>query len=116
MSTFQMPETMPEDKAALSATTLKIYKGRLNTLAKADERFTTVAGLRKHSRQACMLIKSMADDSDKGRVTKRGYLQAVLSVMDKKYRSKPNAYYKMFQTVMPSHTSDGSAWVPKADA
>ena len=109
---FDLPEPMPSDKV-LSAGTMAVYKSRLNSLANANPKWSNVGGLKKYSKSVVKHIDNLADTSDKGRLTKRGILQAIFSVMDKKYRKRKNAYYTYFQTVLPSATTEGAEWVPK---
>lgn len=111
---FDLPEPMPTDKV-LSAGTMAVYKSRLNSLANANPRWSNVAGLKKYSKSVVKHINGMADTSDKGRLTKRGILQAIFSVMDAKYRKRKNAYYSYYQTVLPSATTEGAEWVKKKD-
>jgi hypothetical protein len=111
---FDLPEPMPADKV-LSAGTMAVYKSRLNSLANANPKWSNVAGLKKYSKSVIKHINGMADTSDKGRLTKRGMLQAIFSVMDAKYRKRKNAYYTYFQTVLPSSTTEGVDWVKKKE-
>jgi hypothetical protein len=111
---FDLPEPMPTDKV-LSASTMGVYKSRLNSLANKDSRWTNVAGLKKYSKSVIKHIDGIADDSDKGRLTKRGILQAVFSVMDATYRKRKNAYHTFWQTVLPSATTEGAEWKQKKD-
>jgi len=111
---FELPEPMPADKV-LSASTMAVYKSRLNSLANKDPRWSTVAGLKKHSKSVVKYIDSLAENSDKGRLQKRGMLQAIFSVTDAKYRKRKNAYYSYYQKVLPSSTSTGADWVKKSE-
>lgn len=111
---FDLPEPMPSDKVR-TASTMAVYKSRLNSLANKDSRWSNVEGLKKYSKSVIKHIDGIADDSDKGRLTKRGILQAIFSVMDAKYRKRKNAYYSYWQTVMPGATKDGADWVKKKD-
>ena len=112
---FTLPEPMPSDKE-FSAVTQKIYKGRLNSLAKYNDSWNTVAALKKHSKDVCKYIDGLADDTEKGRLKKRGVLQAVFSVLDEKYRKTKNTFYKFWQkSAMPLTAKDGSDWKARAD-
>jgi len=106
-----MPSTLPADKD-LAPSTLKVYKSRLNRLAE-NEHWASVAGLKKYAKKVVEHIKD-DDDSEKGRLRKRGILQAIFSVLDIEYRKKSNPYYKFYQTVLPLKTSEGVDWKPKS--
>jgi hypothetical protein len=107
---FTLPDPLPADKD-LSPVSLKIYKGRLNSLSRENDLWSTVAGLKKHSKKICEHIDNLADNSEKGRLKKRGILQAIFSVLDETYRNKKNTYYKFWQkSAMPITAVDGSDW------
>lgn len=109
-SMFTLPVPLPEDKD-LSPISLKIYKGRLNTLSKENDLWSDVSGLKKYAEEICEHIDGLADDSEKGRLKKRGILQAIFSVLDEEYRNKKNTYYKFWQrSAMPITAVDGSDW------
>jgi len=112
---FTFPDPMPSDKE-FSPVTQKIYKGRLNSLAKQDSKWENVQGLKKHSKDVIKHIDSLGDDTEKGRLKKRGILQAVFSVLDEKYRKSKNSYYKFWQkSAMPLTAKDGEKWKARKD-
>lgn len=112
---FELPNPMPSDKE-LSPVTQKIYKGRLNSLTKQDSNWDNTQALKKHSKDVIKHIDSLGDDTEKGRLKKRGILQAVFSVLDEKYRKSNNPYYKFWQTsAMPLTAKNGEDWKARKD-
>ena len=109
---FELPSVLPDDKD-LSVNTQKAYKSRLNALAKENPAWSNVAALKKNAKEICAHIDTLADDSEKGRVKKRGVLQAIFSVFELSYRKTKNTYYRYYQTVLPITSKDGSAWVTR---
>lgn len=109
---FELPSVLPDDKD-LSVNTQKAYKSRLNSLAKENPAWSDVAALKKHAKEICAYIDTIADNSEKGRVKKRGVLQAIFSVFDLKYRKTKNTFYRYYQTVLPITSKDGNAWVSR---
>lgn len=111
---FKLPDQMPTDKV-LTPSTMAVYKSRLNSLTKANEKWSDVPSLKKYAKSVIKHIDGLADDSAKGRIAKRGMVQSIFSVTDAKYRKKKNAYHTYWQTIMPGATADGGAWVSKKD-
>jgi len=112
---FELPTELPQDKE-FSATTQKIYKGRLNSLTKHNESWKDVKALKKNSKDICKYIDGIADDSEKGRLKKRGILQAIFSVLDESYRKKKNTFYKFWQSsAMPLKAQGGGDWKARKD-
>jgi len=109
---FELPSVLPDDKD-LSVNTQKAYKSRLNSLAKENPAWSDVDALKKHAKEICAYIDTIADNSEKGRVKKRGVLQAIFSVFDLKYRKTKNTFYRYYQTVLPITSKDGNAWVSR---
>ena len=107
---FELPNPLPKDKS-LSAATLKVYKSRLNALTKENDAWSDVPALKKNAAAICKHIDTIGDNSEKGRLKKRGMLQAIFAVLDENYRSVPNTYYRYWQKVIPLKTDEGEVWL-----
>ena len=106
---FELPEVFAPRKNEMSPTTAKIYKGRLNTLAKLGFGDTPDA-LKKNHKDVIKHLKGLGDSTKI-----RGILTAIFWVMPDEYRKSINPYYKYYQKVLPKISGDGTKWVAKKD-
>jgi hypothetical protein len=99
----------------MSATTKKVYTGRLNTLSKM-QLGSTPDELKKNHKAVIKYLKAINNGTESGNMRVRGMLTAIFWVMPEKYRKSHNPYYKYYQTVLPG-TVGGTdkAWVPRAE-
>jgi len=107
---FLLPLTFQKE---LSPTTQKIYKGKLNNLAK--EGFETVDSLKTNASAVIEAIKKLTGDgkTDKDQYSRRLYLSAIFWVVK---MPKKNRYYTYYQRCGPSVNSvTGLPWVKKKD-
>jgi hypothetical protein len=107
---FILPATFAKD---IALTTQKVYKGKLNKLAK--EGFDTVDKLKSDSKNVIATIKKLTgdDDTEKTRHNRRYYLSAIFWV--KKF-PKRNAYYTFWQKCVPlKDISTNDDWLKKKD-
>ena len=107
---FDFPQDLPKDKP-LSPMTIKVYKSRLNSLTKENDAWSDVPALKQNAAAICKHIDTIGDNSEKGRLKKRGMLQAIFAVLDENYRSVPNTYYRYWQKVIPLKTDEGETWL-----
>jgi hypothetical protein len=106
---FQMPDQLHKE---LSATSQKIYKSRLNTLAKAG--YDTVDSLLTNKTKVVKAIKeAVATHGDNNRMVARQFVSAISWVCGLEALGANNAYQKYYQTVLPGATSEGEKWVKK---
>ena len=93
--TFQLPETFQKE---ITPATQKIYKGKLNALAK--EGFDTVDALKTKKKEVIATIKKISGESDdeKARNLRRYFLSAIRWVI--KLPNK-NAYHTYYQKCLP---------------
>ena len=92
---FQLPETFQK---VITPATQKIYKGKLNALAK--EGFDTVDALKTKKKEVIAAIKKISGESDdeKARNLRRYFLSAISWVV--KLPAK-NAYRTYYQKCLP---------------
>lgn len=92
---FILPETFQKE---IAPTTQKVYKGKLNALAK--EGFDTVDALKTKSKEVIAAIKKISGDEDdeKARNVRRYFLSAIFWVAD---MPKKNAYHTYYQKCLP---------------
>ena len=105
---FQMPDELHKD---LSPTSQKIYKTRLNTLARAG--YPTVDALLSNKTKVIAVIKEAVSSVSQERMVARQYISAISWVCGKDAMGANNAYQKYYQTVLPKETSDGDRWLKK---
>ncbi len=107
---FQLPSEFQKD---LAPTTAKVYKGKLNNLAK--EGFNTVESLKKDTKAVIEAIKKLSGDGtdDKSQNVRRYYLSAIFWVAD---MPKKNAYYTYYQKCLPNKVAGTDKdWVKRKD-
>jgi hypothetical protein len=107
---FELPDEFAPRKTELSEATKKVYKGRLNSLAKLGLA-SNAEELRKNHKEVLAHLKEMNNGEEMSKVKVRGILTAILWPQPKDYREKKNPYYKYFQKVLPSKAGDDK-WVP----
>ena len=106
---FQMPETLHKE---LAPTSQKIYKSRLNALAKVG--YDTVESLLTNKTKVVTAIKmDVAARGDNNKMIARQFISAISWVCGKEALGANNAYQKYYQTVLPGATADGEKWVKK---
>lgn len=105
---FQMPDELHKE---LSPTSQKIYKTRLNTLARAG--YTTVDALLSNKTKVIATIKEAVSTVSQERMIARQYISAISWVCGKDAMGANNAYQRYFQTVLPKETSEGDKWLKK---
>jgi len=110
---FELPETFAPKEKPLSATSQRIYKGRLNKLS--DEGLgDTPAQLKKNAKKGVKFLAEMGD-TEKDKAAQRSYLSSVFWVMDEKYKTKKTKpFYKYYQKVLPLKSKDGD-WVKRSE-
>ena len=91
--------------------TQKIYKSKLNALAKQG--YDTAAALLANKKEVIDVIKGLAPGDDAAaRQKKRTFLSAVFWVLPD--MPAKNAYYTYYQKVLPTAVAGSDAeWVPK---
>ena len=100
---FILPDVFTEKKAELAASSKKIYKARLNALAK--EGYDTQELLLSQKLQVIRAIKKLVPSDDAtARMTRRQYLSAIFWVTPT-LKGKKNPYYSFYQKNLP--TVDG---------
>lgn len=118
---FTLPETFrekvdesdPTKMKEKTAATKKIYKSKLNALAKAG--YDTTAALLANKLQVIRVIKELVPEDDAAaRQKKRTFLSAIFWVLPEDVLPAKNAYYSYYQKVLPL-TVDGTnaVWVPR---
>lgn len=110
MFTLEPDVALKESPAAENSK--KIYRGRLNTIAK-EGLASNRAELKKNHKKVIAFIQSLYADDEGGRQKKRQIVYAIFWAMDVDYLAKKNWYYKYLQTINPiKHTVTGEAWMP----
>lgn len=108
-----MPFTLPETfrNKDLTANTQKIYKSKLNALAKHG--YNTVDALLANKKEVIETIKTLVPGDDAAsRQKKRTFLSSVFWVLPD--IPPKNAYYTYYQKVLPTEVAGtDAAWVPK---
>jgi len=90
----------------------KIYKSKLNALAKAGLAENREE-LKKNHKKVIAYIEALYPDDEGGRQKKRVIVYAVFYAMDAAYLQKKNWYYRYLQKIPPlRHTVTGADWVP----
>jgi hypothetical protein len=92
---FVLPDTFQKE---LSVNSQKVYKGKLNKLAK--EGYDTPEKLKSDSVKVIQAIKKLTGDGndEKSRTLRRSYISAIFWVQ--KFPKK-NAYYTYYQKCLP---------------
>jgi hypothetical protein len=93
---FQLPDVLHKE---LSKTSEKIYKGRLNALAKGG--FDTVDALLNNKKKVVALIKEATGDDEKQKMVARQFISAISWVVDPAKMPKNNLYHRFYQTILP---------------
>ncbi len=110
----RMPFLFPtEFQKEIAPSTQKVYKTKLNTLAK--EGFETVDSLKKNARAVVEAIKKITGEemTDKAQHARRYYISAIFWVTK---MPKKNPYYTYYQKCLPAtNTSTGEKWKKKKD-
>lgn len=102
---FALPDTFKEKE--LSPNTQKIYKSKLNALAKRG--YDTPAALMANKKEVIAAIEEMAGED---RQKKRCILSAIFWVLPG--IPAKNAYHTYYQKVLPTEVAGSdAAWVPK---
>lgn len=109
----RMPFTLPDTfkNKELSPNTQKIYKSKLNALAKRG--YDTTAALMGNKKEVIAAIEELAPGSDAAaRQKKRTFLSAIFWVLPDIPAKNP--YYTYYQKVLPTEvTGSDASWVPK---
>jgi hypothetical protein len=106
---FQLPDTFQKE---IAPTTQKVYKGKLNALAK--EGFDTVDALKTKPKEVIAAIKKISGESEdeKARNLRRYFLSAIRWVV--KLPNK-NPYYTYYQKCLPLKVlGTENNWVKKS--
>lgn len=105
---FTLPDTL---KKELSPATQKIYKSKLNALAKVG--YDNAEALLAKKLQVIRAIKALVPGDDAAdRQNKRTFLSAIFWVLPD--IPKKNPYYAYYQKVLPTAVAGSDAeWVPK---
>jgi hypothetical protein len=110
----RMPFTFPSEfHKEIAETTKKVYKAKLNRLAK--EGFETVDSLKKDPKAVIEAIKTITGEemTDKAQHARRYFLSSIFWVA--KFPKK-NPYYTYYQKCLPAtDSSTGLKWVKKKD-
>lgn len=112
LTLFRMPFTLPDTlKKELSPTTQKIYKSKLNALAKAG--YDTTDALMTNKKEVIETIKALVPgDEAADRQKKRTFLSAIFWVLPD--IPKRNPYYTYYQKVLPTEVAGSdAAWKPR---
>jgi hypothetical protein len=107
---FILPAQFQKD---LATTTKKVYRGKLNNLAKHG--FETVDNLKTNPKAVIETIKNITGDemTDKAQHLRRYYLSAIFWVA--KFPKK-NPYYTYYKKCGPSiNDKTGKKWLPKKE-
>lgn len=107
---FMFPSEFQKD---LAETTKKVYKAKLNRLAK--EGFETTDSLKTNPKAVIEAIKTITgeDKTDKAQHARRYFLSAIFWVIK---MPKKNPYYTYYQRCLPGvDSSTGLKWVKKKD-
>ena len=110
---FRMPFTLPDtfkDKD-LTANTQKIYKSKLNALARAG--YDTTDALMANKKEVIEMIKTLAPGDDAAaRQKKRTFLAAIFWVLPGIPARNP--YHTFWQKVLPTEVAGSdAAWKPR---
>lgn len=109
-----MPFVLPSEfQKDLAPTTAKVYKGKLNNLAR--EGFDTVESLQKDPKAVITAIKKLSGDStdDKSQNVRRYYLSSIFWVAE---MPKKNPYHTYYQKCLPGvNEATGEKWVKRKD-
>jgi len=108
------PDVLFKESPA-SETTKKIYRSKLNALAKQGLARSR-RELKGNFKKIKAYIESLYLNDEAGRQKKRLFIYAIFYAMDAAYLKKQNVYYKYLQTINPiKDTATGKAWVPIQD-
>ena len=112
---FELEPDVALKASPASETSRKIYRGKLNSIAKAELASNRVE-LKKAHKAVIKYIDEMYSDDEGGRQKKRVIVYAIFYAMDVKYLKKPNDYYTYLQTINPlKHSVTGADWIPLAE-
>jgi len=111
-----MPFTLEPDvslkPSPASDNSKKIYRGKLNTIAK-EGLASNRAELKKNHKKVIAFIESLYPDDEGGRQKKRVNVFAIFWALDAAYLTKKNWFYKYLQKILPiKHTVTGEDWMP----
>jgi hypothetical protein len=108
---FTLPDTFRNKE--LSPATQKIYKSKLNALAKAG--YDNVEALLAKKLQVIRAIKALVPGDDAAdRQNKRTFLSSIFWVLPESILPKKNPYYAYYQKVLPTAVAGSDAeWVAK---
>ena len=108
-----MPFLLPSEfQKEIALSTQKVYKGKLNRLAK--EGFETVDSLKTNPKAVIQAIKTITGDemTDKAQHLRRYYISSIFWVAK---MPKKNPYYTYYQKCLPAvNASTGEKWVKKS--
>jgi hypothetical protein len=117
---FQIPESgfRPNKKSGLplTPTTEKLYRGKLNALAKAG--YPDIASVWKNSLAVIKVIKALTGDgeTDMDKMKRRQFLSAIFAVSPEEKTSKSNWLYRYYQKCLPGQNDKtGEAWVKRTE-
>ena len=109
-----MPFTFPSEfQKEIAPSTQKVYKTKLNRLAK--EGFETTDSLKANPKAVIEAIKTITGEgmSDKDQHARRYFISAIFWVIK---MPKKNPYYTYYQRCLPGvDSSTGLKWVKKKD-
>lgn len=109
-----MPFILPSEfQKEIAPSTQKVYRGKLNILAK--EGFDTVDSLQKDPKAVIAAIKTISGDAtdDKSQNVRRYYISAIFWVA--KFPKK-NPYYTYYQKCLPNKVAGTDKdWVKRKD-
>jgi hypothetical protein len=109
MSKFELPDVFYKE---LTPTSQKIYRSKLNHLAKGG--YDTVDKLLANKRKVIEIIKEATGRDEKQRMVARQFISAISWVTDPAKLPKNNLYHKFYQTILPGKSGD-DAWVKRKD-
>jgi hypothetical protein len=108
---FNLPDTF-RDKD-LTINTQKIYKSKLNALAKMG--YDTPTALLRNKKKVIAAIKEIVPGSDAASLQKkRTFLAAIFWVLPQSILPAKNDYHTYYQKVLPTETTAGDAWKRKS--
>ena len=107
---FTLPETLTKE---LSPATQKIYKSKLNALAKMG--YDTAEALMANKKEVIESIKTLVPDDDAAaRQKKRTFLSAIFWCLPGIPAKNP--YYTYYQEVLPTSVAGtDAAWKPRKE-
>ena len=108
---FELPKDFAPRTTELSEATKKVYRGRLNTLAKG-EFGNNAEELRENHKKIITHLKTLDDKTELAKMKIRGILTAILWVQPQVFREKSNQFYKYYQKVLPDKVGDKD-WVAR---